>query len=224
MPSFSKHVLVRFDYCTEQEASKVIRASIFYPERNWKWELRLENFEVIHGLYRTVMLLPDKLTTALAIKMERHHDEDGAFLIRLVENLATFYSSKHQETMASLDLAMPEQFQTFEIEIGEGEIDTEADLTDLGSVLNTFKVALGDLITELHQGTHWRYFSDSRNLIMLADDILLVSKIFLDLIHPVWIGVRRNGIFDNEKIQELKTQCESNLNALNGKLLDEFES
>ena len=224
MPGLSKHALVRFDYCTEQGANRLIRASIFYPARNWRWELTLDNFEVVHGLSRVVMLMPDKLTTALDIKTELHHDEDGKFLIDLVETLVSFYFNKHQATMASLELVMPEQFQTFEIEIGEGEINTEADMVDLGSVLNNFREAVRELIDEFQQGTLVRYYRDARSLTILADDILLVTKIFLDLVHPVWIGFRRHGFFDNEKIQEYKTQCESKLITLDGGLLREFDS
>lgn len=64
-----------------------------YYERTWKLDLNLESFEVMHGLSRVVLLLPDKIATAIEINKEDLSDpnDDGGFLIQLVINLVKFY-------------------------------------------------------------------------------------------------------------------------------------
>ena len=66
-----------------------------YYERTWKLSLNLESFEVIHGLSRIVLLLPDKIATAIAINKEVLPDpDDGTYLIQLVVNLLKFYQDQ----------------------------------------------------------------------------------------------------------------------------------
>lgn len=56
------------------------------------WILNLISFEVVHGMSRVLMLLPDKLATALAINKENLPDpDDGGFLIDLVLQLLEHY-------------------------------------------------------------------------------------------------------------------------------------
>ena len=64
-----------------------------YYERTWKLDLNLESFEVMHGLSRVVLLLADKIATAIEINKEDLPDpnDDGGFLIQLVINLVQFY-------------------------------------------------------------------------------------------------------------------------------------
>jgi len=63
-----------------------------YYERTWKLSLNLESYEVMHGLSRVVLLLPDKIATAIAINKEDLPDpDDGTFLIQIVVNLVKFY-------------------------------------------------------------------------------------------------------------------------------------
>jgi hypothetical protein len=66
-----------------------------YYERTWKLSLNLESFEVMHGLSRIVLLLPDKIATAIAINNEVLPDpDDGTYLIQLVVNLLKFYQDQ----------------------------------------------------------------------------------------------------------------------------------
>jgi hypothetical protein len=66
-----------------------------YYERPWKLSLNLESFEVMHGLSRIVLLLPDKIATAIAINKEVLPDpDDGTYLIQLVVNLLKFYQDQ----------------------------------------------------------------------------------------------------------------------------------
>jgi len=64
-----------------------------YYEQTWKLSLNLESFEVMHGLSRIVLLLPDKIATAIAINKEVLPDpDDGTYLIP-VFNLVTMMTT-----------------------------------------------------------------------------------------------------------------------------------
>ena len=66
-----------------------------YYEKTWKLTLDLKSFEVMHGLSRVVLLVPDKIATAIEINKEDLPDpDDGTFLIGLVEDLVVFYKGK----------------------------------------------------------------------------------------------------------------------------------
>jgi hypothetical protein len=66
-----------------------------YYEKTWKLTLDLKSFEVMHGLSRVVLMVPDKIATAIEINKENLPDpDDGTFLIGLVEDLVVFYKDK----------------------------------------------------------------------------------------------------------------------------------
>jgi hypothetical protein len=66
-----------------------------YYEKTWKLTLDLKSFEVMHGLSRVVLMVPDKIATAIEINKEDLPDpDDGTFLIGLVEDLVVFYKDK----------------------------------------------------------------------------------------------------------------------------------
>jgi len=74
--------------------NKVVNLYLFtdYYEKTWKLRLNLKSFEVMHGLSRVALLVPDKLATAIAINKEDLPDpDDGGFLVQLVEDLVIFY-------------------------------------------------------------------------------------------------------------------------------------
>lgn len=74
--------------------NKVVNLYLFtdYYEKTWKLRLNLKSFEVMHGLSRVALLVPDKLATAIAINKEDLPDpDDGGFLVQLVEDLVVFY-------------------------------------------------------------------------------------------------------------------------------------
>ncbi len=49
----------------------------------------------MHGLSRVVLMVPDKIATAIEINKEDLPDpDDGTFLIGLVEDLVVFYKGK----------------------------------------------------------------------------------------------------------------------------------
>ena len=77
-----------------------------YYERTWKLDLNLDSFEVMHGLSRVVLLLPDKIATAIEVNKENFPDpnDDGGFLIQLVRNLVKFYKIRLSSWACRLQL------------------------------------------------------------------------------------------------------------------------
>jgi hypothetical protein len=63
--------------------------------------LKCDNFEVIHGFYRVLKLIPDKLLTALEINSEYlDGDNSGSFLIALAIKLLKYYAENNKATPA----------------------------------------------------------------------------------------------------------------------------
>ena len=77
-----------------------------YYERTWKLDLNLDSFEVMHGLSRVVLLLPEKIATAIEVNKENFPDpnDDGGFLIQLVLNLVKFYKIRLSSWACRLQL------------------------------------------------------------------------------------------------------------------------
>lgn len=66
---------------------RAIKVEINY--QRFCWRLTNKHYECVHGLFRVLLMLPDKLATALRIRELELPDpeDDGQFLIRLVLNL-----------------------------------------------------------------------------------------------------------------------------------------
>jgi hypothetical protein len=77
-----------------------------YYEMTWKLDLNVDSFEVMHGLSRVVLLLPDKIATAIEVNKEDFPDpnDDGGFLIQLVVNLVKFYKIRLSSWASRLQL------------------------------------------------------------------------------------------------------------------------
>ena len=97
----NRRLVVEFRTKRDPRNNRVINIFAFlyltaeYLVKPWVLKLNLKSFEVMHGLSRVVMLTPDKLATAIAINKEELPDpDDGGFLIQLVQDLVTFYTSR----------------------------------------------------------------------------------------------------------------------------------
>jgi len=67
-------------------------ASIFFPERDWLWNVSTANFEEIHGMSRVLALMPEKLCTSKEL-LNEEVVPDPAFPIRLLCGLANQMAS-----------------------------------------------------------------------------------------------------------------------------------
>ena len=119
-------------------------------ERNWKWSLNLKSFESVHGMSRVVLLIPDKLATAIAIFKENLPDPDsGAFLVVLVIDLVKFYID--QVTNHQLQIIPPDtesaQLQTFTETFGDLESGALENFPKEGAI--DFCQVLHEMLTKL---------------------------------------------------------------------------
>lgn len=223
--SLSKDFLIVFEY-SSTPSSKVERATIFFPERKWKWELHLKDFEVVHGLSRIVRLIPDKAYTARSINNDRRVDDDGSFLIELVEKLARNFSILHNERMASAEaLDAPEDLQRFKVEYGpheEGSIDTTECDVNLAMALEEYNRSIFNMKNCLILDQRDDYDRITAETLKMSDDLLLASQIFLDLIHPIWVMINRSGEVNNITIDSIMVACESRLIDYEGRISREY--
>jgi hypothetical protein len=118
--------------------------------RNWKWLLNLKSFESVHGMSRVVLLIPDKLATAIAIFNENLPDPDsGAFLVVLVIDLVKFYID--QVTNRQLQIILPDtesaQLQTLSETFGDLESGALEKFPEEGAI--DFLQVLNELLTKL---------------------------------------------------------------------------
>ncbi len=58
----------------------------------------------------------------------------------------------------------------------------------------------------------------------MADDILELSTIYMDFVHPIYLDIERHGTFNDDKIAELKTTVNEKLVENKRKLLQEFDA
>ena len=65
--------------------------------------------------------------------------------------------------------------------------------------------------------------SDADGILLMADDILELSTIYMDFIHPIYLDIERHGVFNEEKIIELKTKLNEKLVKNKRKLQQEFD-
>jgi hypothetical protein len=97
-----------------------------YYERTWKLDLNVDSFEVMHGLSRVVLLLPDKIATAIEVNKEDFPDpnDDGGFLIQLVVNLVKFYKLRLSSWAIRLQLGDNDDIIVSRLEeLGNGETE-----------------------------------------------------------------------------------------------------
>lgn len=225
--SLSKDFLIVFKY-SERPVCKIERATIFFPERRWKWDLHLKDFEVVHGLSRVVRLIPDKAYVARSINIDERVDDDGSFIIELVEKLARDFSCIHRERMATAeDLDAPEDLQRFKVEYGpheEGSIDTRECDVNLAMALEDYVRSIFNMKNCLILNQRDDFDQVTAETLKMSDDLLLASQIFLDLIHPVWIMVKRSeseGI-NNVAVESIMDTCESRLIDYEGRISKEY--
>jgi len=222
--SLSKDFLIVFEYSSHPVQME--RATIFFPERRWKWELHLSDYEVVHGLSRVVRLIPDKAYVARSINIDERVNDDGSFIVELVEKLARDFSCIHREKMATAeDLDAPEDLQTFKVEYGpheEGSIDTRECDVNLAMALEEYVRSIFNMKNCLILNQRDDFDQVTAETLKMSDDLLLASQIFLDLIHPVWIMVRRSQEVDNVTIESIMDACESKLIDYEGRISKEY--
>jgi len=191
------------------DGRKIPRAVIKFPQRSWAWIISLIDFEVIHGLSRLVRLLPDKLVTSRAVRLERGNQEDN-FLISLVQQLLNRYIALHREKEDEdpLRYAVERPYED-EFDLGETMLDLSHRLDNVSQKLN--QEDLGE------------YDHEALELIKMANDLLLACTAFLSYAHPICVGTLGRDDFDPVLIAVAKNSSLLKLTSLQTKLIDEFE-
>lgn len=208
-------VRINFERANGQRLPK--DAHIRLRSRGWAWKVALRDFEVIHGFSRIVRLVPDKLHTAKAIELEIGKGR-GEFLCKLVEDLIILYRDIHKEKQISAD-NYPEQRLPHEMD--ETLNKPIAHNASLGETIDEYLHLLRSVKESLND-PEGAYEDRARSFVQMSDDLLQVCHIFLDFIHPVWITVRRTGVFDNQLIASLKVRCDTKLMQCYNKLCLEY--
>ena len=85
-------------------------------------------------------------------------------------------------------------------------------LTKLGSIQDNLKERDADGIK-----------LDVSQILQIADDLLELSTVYMNFTHPVFLDIERHGIFDEGKIDELKSKLGAKLVENRGKLQQDFD-
>ena len=228
--SSSNRKIVEFCTTSGPDNRVVCKAAIMFLEAShlpkpWKQVVTPKMFEVMHGLSRVTMLLPDKLATALVIYNESLPDpDDGKFLVELVADLVVFYRNK----LAILILPSVDNENTVSrIEQIGGEIDQEFKAPDesvgLSEILDDFLDKMSSMGTNLTLRNEAGVHSDAHEILRMADDLLEFSIVYMDFVNPICLNVERKGFFDENRIQELRSELNIVLDENKKKLQEEFD-
>ena len=147
-----------------------LRASIKCVKDNlqlFQWpNITLKNFEQVHGLSRVLMLIPDKLATAIEINKEHLPDDTGDFLSQLVVKLLIFYSS--------------EKFQRENPEISASILHLIDDFSHFETQLNNRREEEAKLSAYL--------------ILDEGDPMLSACRIYVNFLHPELAKIQRDPI------------------------------
>lgn len=215
-------------FCTKNkkiipQSACIIMPSIF-KEILW---FDLSSFEVVHAISRCLMMIPDKLSTALQFKKENLPDpNDGTFFIDLVLDLIKHYKEKliknvsflshnfQQENLCDDEqniLIIKQNFlnlENYEHSINEKKINKVSNdeiefITGFPMFFKYILNMLDKLKCILKTNDYEFYIQKSVIFLEKCDIILLVCNIYLDFIHPLLHRIKR-GEFETLPIDEYK--------------------
>ena len=197
-----------------------------YLVKTWKQNLNLKSFEIMHGLTRVVRLMPDKLATAMTINKENLPDpDDGGFLVGLVVDLVTFYRDKmalqvQQEENAENTTSRVINFGAENQQI----LSVDGESIGVLEILNGLLCKMSLFQINLSERNEEGITFYAHQVLQMADDILEFATAYLDFIHPLYLDIERNGIFDEFKIEELRSNLSEKLVGNRKKIQLEFDS
>ena len=193
----------------------------------WQLKLNLKSFEVMHGMSRVAMLVPDKLATAIAINKEDLPDpDDGGFLIQLLIDLVAFYISSYcNSTWSSADSENNDS-RIEELTGNDTQLFVSPEVTvELSNILLKFKKKLEVFKTILgaRRGEEVN-ISEALVIVQMSDSIFELSTAYMDFVHPIYLDIQRHGDFNEDKIELLKKKLIEKMSEIKNKLKDEFVS
>lgn len=170
----------------------------------WQWQFRLNNFGAVHGILRVVKLLPDKLSTSIAINNENlsNSQDNGSFLIDLVLDLLLFYR----------ECCCPDSLED------ESKISFTSTLSKLSSFLRMVKAALQQRDVEKIE------FFLVPQILSLCTNILIMCYTCLDFVHPLFEEWNKNSLKPEfQTIADLKSKLKTKLLIVKTQLFEEFQ-
>ena len=189
----------------------------------WRIKVTLKSFEVMHGLSTVMLLVPDKMATAIMIHKECLPDpDDGSFLIDLVQNLLAFYKQRHfRQNFPNVN----DCEATFVDIQGSRNDDFNQDRLscELFDVLMEFEAKLDAFKNNLrHRNDEEIIIESAHAILRFAEDLLDISSVYMNFVHPMILNISRNKVFEFHKCQELKLALNENLIETHKKLFNEF--
>jgi hypothetical protein len=181
---------------------EVAGAEICHLPNRWRWRLCLGDFEVVHGVSRVVRLLPDKLSTALAIAKQTQPPpppDGGAFLIDLVVKLFGTYLARGRTNSASgatVDLRGLPPVVVRVSEDASGPIEELEGGSDLVEILDKLNDGLARAKSLLVAKEFDLFVEHCDRLLGLAQDVEAACFVYLDMAHPDWIWASRTQSLD----------------------------
>ena len=170
----------------------------------WCWIVNLRSFEPIHGLSRIVLLVPDKLATAIEINKEKLPDpkDDGSFLIDLVLKLCGVYANQIRlQQLAPEDPDLVDLLKS--VEILEQKLEKFKNLLPLRSP------------DDLDRCT--------KQIAEFCDVINGLCTLYLEFVHPVWVQFNRNGGRFEDEVEARRERLDKKLEKNKNKILVHFE-
>ena len=197
---------VSFTHAQQQNLTVVKSCSILFQSWDnhqcWKWQINLESFEVVHGLFRLVRIIPVYLAHALQANENPLQNRDGTFFVDLVLNLTINYMNMVRPVITPFDLNQEVSFVNLGREdlpappVAGVPLNLRGVIMLLRTELHSFCSSLPDHSPDLVQQT--------RPILGLCDDVLKMCQVYLILVHPLWRRVNRVGEFSEDLFEPFK--------------------
>jgi len=197
----------------------------------FRWRVRDRHFEVVHGISRVALLIPEKLvTTQVVIKAlpENFKQEDNGFFLLLVKKLVNVYQDLEAKTRQYLQ-GLPGADSIVDIdewqeEYGFGEVaeDDRPGLT-LQESIEKIQQLLDSTVESARLCNEALYWEQAGLLVAFSDCLSEVCRIFLDFVHPVLVQSRRHENFEDVRVGEKLRALELKLEQKEKHLQIEFD-
>ena len=197
----------------------------------WRWDVGLSSFEEIHGLSRIVLLLPDKLATAIAINQEKNirFYEDGSYYLTLVTNLLSFYQGViHPQQVPHLNPDGPlHGVTTFNLGASstlfydQNQALVQHSLAETFFRLNTALEVMIDLLVS--QRPKNELVAEALSIISQAENLLVLCHVYMDFAYKVLLDIRRKNHLDFGTFFNYRTRAKAKISSLRLKLRNEFK-
>lgn len=184
---------VYIDFATTVAPFSIHHATIKSEEISFTWKVDLKAFETIHGLSRVLLLLPDKLKTAMELSKESPQT-DGTFMIELVLDLLQDYENKsYRCAVPSFNQPLCE-VHTCALRLRDYKLFRDA--VHPNYTLSTSITLLIDCLKEMKstlQARSYQLYEDQITAIFRIMDIIhIYTEIYLRFVHPCIIEANRD--------------------------------